>query len=309
MLRQHRPSAAPVALGSASRFARISGLAALGFAFLIVAGNVVLVPAGLPRTGAGIGEVDEFFRAHGDLVGLGSALTPAAWILATLFGAGAVRVLWRSERDRGEAWALFGFAGLVLQNAVFAGVIAIRLALASTAADGIGADPGLWALHDALFTLNGTFLALALTGEQGLGHVVMKTPHVQEAVDFYCDILGFRLSDTADYPWGTFYFLGCNPRHHSVAFIRSYKNEGTHHILCEVTSPEEVGRALDRTREHDVELMATLGKHANDGMFSFYMKSPAGFGIEIGAGGVQVDESTWVSRTYTADIWGHHPVP
>ncbi|MFI9588153.1 hypothetical protein ACIHCQ_41680 [Streptomyces sp. NPDC052236] len=38
-----------------------------------------------------------------------------------------------------------------------------------------------------------------------------------------------------------------------------------------------------------------------------YMTSPAGFGIEIGAGGVQVDEGTWVSRVYTADIWGHHP--
>jgi hypothetical protein len=145
-------------------FTRVSGLAALGFAFLIVAGNVVLVPAGLPRTGAGIGEVDGFFRAHGDLVGIGSALTPAAWVLATLFGAGAVRVLWQSERDRGEAWALVGFAGLILQNAVFAAVIAIRLALASTAADGVGAAASLWALHDTLFTLNGTFLALALVG-------------------------------------------------------------------------------------------------------------------------------------------------
>ncbi|MFF5516714.1 2-oxoglutarate/malate transporter [Streptomyces coeruleorubidus] len=154
------PGAAPAALD----FARISGVAALGFALLIVAGNVIVVPAGLPRTGAGIGEVDGFFRAHGDLVGLGSALTPAAWVLATLFGAGAVRALWRSERNRGEAWALLGFAGLVLQNAVFTGVVAIRLALASTAADGIGADTSLWALHDALFTLNGTFLAIALLG-------------------------------------------------------------------------------------------------------------------------------------------------
>jgi hypothetical protein len=159
MLRK-QPGAAPAAMD----FARISGVAALGFALLIVAGNVVVVPAGLPRTGAGIGEVDGFFRAHGDLVGLGSALTPAAWVLATLFGAGAVRVLWRSERNRGEAWALLGFAGLVLQNAVFTGVVAIRLALASTAADGIGADTSLWALHDALFTLNGTFLAIALLG-------------------------------------------------------------------------------------------------------------------------------------------------
>jgi 3,4-dihydroxy-9,10-secoandrosta-1,3,5(10)-triene-9,17-dione 4,5-dioxygenase len=146
-----------------------------------------------------------------------------------------------------------------------------------------------------------------VTADQGLGHVVMKTPFTQEAVDFYCDILGFRLSDTADYPWGTFYFLGCNPRHHSVAFVRSRKREGTHHILCEVTDAIEVGRALDRVRDHKIPLMATLGKHANDEMFSFYMTSPAGFGIEIGAEGVQVDERTWVSRTYTADIWGHHP--
>ncbi|RCV50873.1 hypothetical protein DEF23_12515 [Marinitenerispora sediminis] len=77
-----------------------------------------------------------------------------------MFGAGAVGALRPSERDRGEAWSLVGFAGLLLQNAAFAGVVALRLALAhdSTAA------PALWALHDALFTLNGTFLALALLG-------------------------------------------------------------------------------------------------------------------------------------------------
>lgn len=146
-----------------------------------------------------------------------------------------------------------------------------------------------------------------VTGDQGLGHVVMKTPHTQQAVDFYTDVLGFRLSDTADYPWGTFYFLGCNPRHHSVAFVRSRYREATHHVLFEVTSSEEVGRALDRVRTHDIPLMATLGKHANDEMFSFYMESPAGFGVEIGAEGVRVDDRTWVSRTFTADIWGHHP--
>ncbi|MEU4466289.1 2-oxoglutarate/malate transporter [Streptomyces sp. NPDC024017] len=145
-------------------FSRLSGIAALGFAFLIVMGNVIVVPAGLPRTGADIDAVDAFFSTEGDLVRVASVLTPAAWVLATLFGAGAVRALWRSERACGEAWSLLGFAGLILQNAAFAGVIAIRLALASTAADGTDGSAGLWALHDALFTLNGTFLALALVG-------------------------------------------------------------------------------------------------------------------------------------------------
>ncbi|QNP75843.1 hypothetical protein IAG44_18870 [Streptomyces roseirectus] len=78
-----------------------------------------------------------------------------------MFGAGALAVLRRDEREPGTAWALFGFAGLVLQNAAFTGVIALRLALASSDGD---AAPALWPLHDTLFTLNGTFLAVALTG-------------------------------------------------------------------------------------------------------------------------------------------------
>jgi hypothetical protein len=148
-------------------FSRVSGLGGIGFAVMIVLGNAVLLPAGLPLTGAETGEVVAFLAAGGGAVGVTSALTPVTWALATLFGAGAVSVLWPSERSRGEAWSLVGFAGLILQNGTFAGVIAIRLALA-TAATGSELDTtataGLWALHDALFTLNGTFLALALVG-------------------------------------------------------------------------------------------------------------------------------------------------
>ncbi|NYI07211.1 2-oxoglutarate/malate transporter [Allostreptomyces psammosilenae] len=149
---------------TAMSFSRISGMAALGFAFMIVFANVIALPAGLPATGADIGDVEAFFGTRDDVVGVGSALTPAAWALATVFGAGAVCALRPSERDRGEGWSLLGFAGLVLQNATFAGVIAIRLALTTTAGEDTGATSGLWALHDALFTLNGTFLALALIG-------------------------------------------------------------------------------------------------------------------------------------------------
>ncbi|MFC6082161.1 hypothetical protein [Sphaerisporangium aureirubrum] len=143
-------------------FTSITGLAAIGFAVTIVLANAIMLPAGLPLTGAGVGEVDAFFSTQSGVVGVASALTPTAWLLATLFGAGAVSALRRSERDRGEAWSLVGFAGLALQNATFAAVTATRLALSS--ADGSSATGGLWALHDALFTLNGTFLALALIG-------------------------------------------------------------------------------------------------------------------------------------------------
>ncbi|WP_329080483.1 MULTISPECIES: hypothetical protein [unclassified Streptosporangium] len=150
--------------GTATDFSRITGVAAVGFAVTIVLANAIMVPAGLPVTGAGIGEVNAFFGTRSDIVAIASALTPTAWLLATLFGAGAVSALRRSERGRGEAWSLLGFTGLALQNVTFAAVIAIRLALTSTAARDSATTGGLWVLHDALFTLNGTFLALALLG-------------------------------------------------------------------------------------------------------------------------------------------------
>lgn len=145
-------------------FVPVCGLAAVGFAVMIVAGNVVAVPAGLPTTGAEIGDVVTFFGTEGAVLGVSAALGPIAWVLATMFGAGAVAATWRSERDRGEAWSLVGFGGVVLQNATFAAVIAVRLALTSTAAQDAGATAALWALHEALFTLNGAFLAIALLG-------------------------------------------------------------------------------------------------------------------------------------------------
>jgi hypothetical protein len=130
------------------------GVSALGFAVMIVLGNVIVVPAGFPLPGTPIPDALPFFAANAGTVGFASALAPAAWVFATVFGAAVVVALRPTERG----WALVGFAGLLLQNSAFAGVIALRLALASNP------DGALWSLHDALFTLNGTFLAIALIG-------------------------------------------------------------------------------------------------------------------------------------------------
>ncbi len=144
-------------------FSRIGGLAAIGFAALILGTNLVLAPAGLPLLGDPIGEVTEFFDTDSDLVRGTSALTPLVWILATLFGASVVAALWPAERARGEAWSLVGFAGLIMQNIMFAGVTATRLALTSTTGDR-SASVGIWAMNGGFFVLNGTFLALAMIG-------------------------------------------------------------------------------------------------------------------------------------------------
>ena len=49
-----------------------------------------------------------------------------------------------------------------------------------------------------------------------------------------------------------------------------------------------------------------MGRHANDFMVSFYLRTPSGFDIEYGTGGLLVDSATWVSRETTAhSVWGH----
>ncbi|MGV9385173.1 hypothetical protein ACWDRB_55875 [Nonomuraea sp. NPDC003707] len=70
--------------------------------------NLIMAPAGLPLTVAGLDEVNAFFGANGHIVGLGPAFGPVAWVLATVFGAGAVSALWASERKRGVGVARRG---------------------------------------------------------------------------------------------------------------------------------------------------------------------------------------------------------
>ncbi len=155
-----------------------------------------------------------------------------------------------------------------------------------------------------------------VTGEQGLGHIVVPVTDDVEALRFYADVLGFRLRDSMRMP-GEFVgkeagstvwlrFLGCNPRHHSLAFLPMPNPSKCVHIMVEVDKLDDVGRALERVRKHKVPLSATLGRHMNDQMVSFYVKSPGGFDVEYGCEGLTVDDTKWVARESTAvSYWGH----
>jgi 3,4-dihydroxy-9,10-secoandrosta-1,3,5(10)-triene-9,17-dione 4,5-dioxygenase len=154
-----------------------------------------------------------------------------------------------------------------------------------------------------------------VTGDQGLGHVVLPAAAGEETLSFYTDLLGFRLRDSMRMP-GEFFgkpgrevwmrFLGCCPRHHSLALAPMEPDAGIVHLMMEVASLDDVGRALDRSIRRKASISSTLGRHANDRMVSFYVQTPGGFDIEYGTDGLRVDDSTWVSRESTAiSLWGH----
>jgi len=156
-----------------------------------------------------------------------------------------------------------------------------------------------------------------VTEEQGLGHVVLSTHDDAAALAFYRDVLGFRLRDSmrlppqfvgrpADGPPAWLRFFGCNSRHHSLAFLPMPTPSGIVHLMVEVAETDDVGLTLDRALRRKVPLSATLGRHVNDLMLSFYLKSPGGFDIEFGTEGRQVEDEDWIARESTAvSLWGH----
>jgi 3,4-dihydroxy-9,10-secoandrosta-1,3,5(10)-triene-9,17-dione 4,5-dioxygenase len=145
-------------------------------------------------------------------------------------------------------------------------------------------------------------------GDLGFGHVVVTFDDVQRAREFYFDLLGFKLSDVCllREPW---VFAHVNPRHHSLAFGPAPGPSIFHHFMLEVTDLDMVGLALDRLNAAGAPMVTTLGRHTNDLMFSFYVRTPSGFEIEYGCHGRKIDDATWMSSTYeSASVWGHKPI-
>lgn len=157
-------------------------------------------------------------------------------------------------------------------------------------------------------------VARFITGEIGMGHTVLPAPVFDDTVRFFREVLGFGLSDifnfqpaSTDGPSLPIYFLHCNnARHHSLALAGFPVESGCVHIMVEVESMPEVGRAMDRMAAHGVKPASTLGQHTNDRVTSIYMKSPSNFDIEFGYGGLVVDWNQHIAHEFTkVSLWGH----
>jgi 2,3-dihydroxybiphenyl 1,2-dioxygenase len=152
-----------------------------------------------------------------------------------------------------------------------------------------------------------------VTGDEGVGHAVICAKDAAASERFYLELLGMRLSDRVRVPVAADFtleirFLHANARHHSIAFASVPMPRRIHHFMLEVGGEDDVGRARDRALRAGVPLAMDLGKHPNDRMFSFYAKTPSGFDVELGSGGVKIDDATWCVRTYDhVSLWGHQP--
>ncbi|WP_455361045.1 VOC family protein [Streptomyces sp. SYSU K21746] len=157
-----------------------------------------------------------------------------------------------------------------------------------------------------------------VTGDLGLGHVVLPAPDTAETLAFYENLLGFQLRDSMrlppvavptgapgqDFYW--MHFLSPNGRHHSLGLYPGALPPGIVHFMVELETLDDVGFCLDRMNTAGIPIASTLGRHSNDHMVSFYAQAPGGFQVEYGWDGLVVDPATWVAKEITADsFWGH----
>ena len=150
-----------------------------------------------------------------------------------------------------------------------------------------------------------------VTADLGLGHAVMPAPNLDETFAFWRDELGFGLSDVLTIDRGThklrLLFTHCgNRRQHSMALGDQPSATGCIHMMIEMAKLEDVGRALDRVQQADLQMVMTLGQHVNDDCISFYFKGPGGYTFEIGWAGILKDWSKHVVfETTLPSHWGH----
>ncbi len=128
---------------------------------------------------------------------------------------------------------------------------------------------------------------------------------IAQLLPFYGDLLGFRLTDFYNKPFGA-YFMHVNPRHHSLAFIRTGK-KAVHHIMMELYSFDDVGQGYDIAQMEEGRIGTTLGRHTSDFITSFYTWTPSEFMVEYGWGARDIDPATWQSfeRNEGPSLWGH----
>ncbi len=138
-----------------------------------------------------------------------------------------------------------------------------------------------------------------------LSHVVLNTIDLDAAVDFWTDVVGFRVSD---YSEDQMAFLRCSPKHHSIAFNRA-EWTSVNHIAYELPSVDAYLQAIGRLARYGDRPLWGPGRHGPGGNPFAYCADPVGYVPEITSVLEQVDEATWIPRVWKrvpdqSDLWG-----
>lgn len=110
---------------------------------------------------------------------------------------------------------------------------------------------------------------------QRISHIVLHSPNHQALVQWFCDALGFKVSD-----WlGDFMcFLRCNGAHHRLAILPG--PPCLNHVAYDMPSVDDMMVGINRLRQKGTDIRWGPGRHtAGNNTFS-YFTTPTGFAVE-----------------------------
>jgi 2,3-dihydroxy-p-cumate/2,3-dihydroxybenzoate 3,4-dioxygenase len=146
-----------------------------------------------------------------------------------------------------------------------------------------------------------------------LGHLVLNVPDLEAAHEFWCDALGFAVSDRVE---GVAEWLRCwpNPLHHSLALLQ-HTASTLHHINFMVTDIDDIGVAMNRIKAADIPIVFGPGRHLPSTSIFLYFLDPDGntnefsFGMELfEEHGARLPREL-EHKAEVMDIWGSRPDP
>ena len=143
-------------------------------------------------------------------------------------------------------------------------------------------------------------------GPRRLCHVVLNTARFDPIVEFYTDVLGFRVSDWIE---NQIAFLRCNRKHHVIAFSRA-DHASVNHVAYLMANVDGVMRGVSSLRARGQEPDWGPGRHGPGNNIFCYFKDPAGYVSEFSSDMEYIeDESThepavWRRVPEQIDRWG-----
>jgi 3,4-dihydroxy-9,10-secoandrosta-1,3,5(10)-triene-9,17-dione 4,5-dioxygenase len=144
-----------------------------------------------------------------------------------------------------------------------------------------------------------------VTGDMGMGHVVISSADFAASHDFFTRILGLGERNYMNSKGRDLWFLSPNPRHHTLGLLALEGPAQLFHFMLQTQTIDDVGRALDRVEQTQTQLMLSLGRHTNDEMVSFYVYSPDGYAVEFGYGAPRCEGDEPTYAITKASYWGH----
>lgn len=129
-----------------------------------------------------------------------------------------------------------------------------------------------------------------------LSHVVLNAAKYDEQIQFYRDVLGFRMADTTDF----MDFLRCCDDHHSIAVARS-EGASLNHMAYELPNMEGLMIGAGRMKKSGYDIGWGIGRHGpGDNVFSYFVE-PNGFVTEYTTGMEQVKDDNY--EWHGPDYW------